>query len=58
MPDNTSDRVRVYDTRTGEKLTDPVPRDWLRIYPHLSETPTSREAAKKAARAQSENKEG
>lgn len=57
MPDDYGDRVRVYDTRTGEKLTDPVPRDWLRIYPHLSETPKSKEAARKSA-ATSQNKEG
>jgi hypothetical protein len=35
------ERVTAYDTNTGEKLPAPVPRRWLRIFPHLSETPRS-----------------
>lgn len=34
--------IRVYDTRTNEKLTQRVPAVWLRLFPHLSETPKSK----------------
>lgn len=33
------DRIAAYDTFTGNKLPRLVPRAWLRIFPHLSETP-------------------
>lgn len=34
--------VHVYDPRTGVKNPSLVPKAWLRIFPHLRETPTSR----------------
>lgn len=39
--------VTVYDTRTGRKLGHQVPDTWLRIYPHLSETPAAKGRRKK-----------
>lgn len=47
MPDRLPD-VRVYDTRTSEKLPNPVPRVWLELYPHLKEQPSTRTAPKPA----------
>lgn len=38
-------RVEAYDTRTGAKLPQRVPENWLRIFPHLSPTP-KQEAAR------------
>lgn len=38
--------IRAYDTRTGEKVPDLVPRHFLTLFPYLSETPTSKAAAK------------
>ena len=40
------DWVTVYNTRTGKKLGR-RPRSWLRLYPHLSETPATRRSPKK-----------
>lgn len=34
--------VTVWDTRTGRKLPHPVPESHLRVFPHLSITPSSR----------------
>lgn len=34
--------IHAYDRNTGKKLDGLVPRDYLRIFPHLSETPTSK----------------
>lgn len=41
-------RVEAYDTRTGAKLPQRVPENWLRIFPYLSLTPKSK-AAQSAA---------
>ena len=34
--------IHVYDTRTNQKLAQRVPAVWLRLFPHLSETPKSK----------------
>lgn len=31
--------IHAYDTRTGSKLPNRVPESFLRLFPHLSETP-------------------
>ena len=36
-----TDRIYVYDTRSGNKATSPVPRAHLRLYPFLREVPSS-----------------
>lgn len=41
-------RVEAYDTRTGAKLPQRVPENWLRIFPYLSLTPKTK-AAQNAA---------
>lgn len=38
--------VTAYDTRTGKKLPNKVPRAHLEVFPYLSETPKSRTLAK------------
>lgn len=35
--------IRVYDPRTGAKNPQPVPETWLDLYPHLRETPSTKE---------------
>lgn len=49
--------VYAYDTRTGEKLKNPVPQSWLDkgIFPHLSTTPRQRS---NQTPAKTEKKEG
>lgn len=36
-----ADFIRVRDTRTNEILPDPVPENWLDIFDHLKEVPSS-----------------
>lgn len=40
--------IRVYDTRTGKKVPDLVPRHFLKLFPYLTETPSTKDAAKVA----------
>lgn len=37
-----TDFIRAYDTRTGEKLTNLVPKHFLKLFPYLSATPTEK----------------
>lgn len=40
-----NDKVRVYDSLSGEKLNRPVPRSWLDgRFPNLKESPSSKKA--------------
>lgn len=34
--------VTAYDTRTGKKLAEKIPRAHLKIFPHLSATPKAK----------------
>ena len=49
------ERVTAYDTNTGDKLAALVPRRWLRIFPHLSETPQSKASSRKRQNSSEEN---
>ena len=46
-PRDRSEMVRVYDPKTGEKLPNRVPRNWLEKFPQLKEVPSSRNKAGK-----------
>ena len=37
-----SPRVKVFDSVSGAKLPRPVPRAWLRLFPNLKESPSSK----------------
>lgn len=41
--------VEAYDTRTGAKLPQRVPENWLRIFPYLSLTPKQAAAQRTAS---------
>ena len=41
-PRDRSKLVKVYDTKTGEKLPNRVPRNWLEKFPQLKEAPSSK----------------
>ena len=45
-PRGRTEMVKVYDTKTGEKLPNRVPRNWLEKFPQLKETPSTRKAGK------------
>ena len=38
--------IRVYDTRTNEKLPHLVPENFLKLFPYLSKTPLGKAAEK------------
>lgn len=40
---DTREFVHVYDSNTGTKVDRPVPGSWLTIFPHLKETPSTKE---------------
>ena len=37
-----SPRVKVFDSVSGAKLARPVPRSWLKLFPNLKESPSSK----------------
>lgn len=54
-----NDRINVWDSRTGEKLPQPVPRAWMEhdLFPHLTdkEPRSAASGGKKSADEKKEN---